>query len=232
MKKPTIELSKEFMYEEYVVKMKTAKQIQTELGLKTVHPIINYVKKYNLFRGSSRRTASLMDKDFYIKEYVENQKTGYQISKQLGCDEAAVYRMLKKYNIEVRPYGQITKNKILGWDKLRTGYGEITGRFWSSIKNGAMRRNINFDITVKEAWDIFIKQNRKCAYTGKFLTFYPKYKRGAEQTASLDRIDSSKGYTVDNVQWVHKITQRMKWHLGEEEFLEFCELIVNYRKAK
>jgi hypothetical protein len=232
MKKPTIELSKEFMYEEYVVKSKTAKQIQIELGLKTIHPIINYVKKYNLFRGRIKKSASLMTKDFYIKEYIENQKSGHQISKELSCDEAAVYRMLKKYNIEVRPYGQITKNKILGWDKLKTGCGEITGRFWSSIRNSAVSRKLDFNISVNEAWDIFIKQNRKCAYTGLSLCFYPKYKKGAEQTASLDRIDSSKGYYIDNIQWVHKITQRMKWHLSEEQFLEFCLLIVNNRKIK
>jgi hypothetical protein len=41
-------------------------------------------------------------------------------------------------------------------------------------------------------------------------------------TASLDRIDSSKGYTIENVQWVHAIINNMKWDMPQSEFLSFC----------
>jgi hypothetical protein len=50
-----------------------------------------------------------------------------------------------------------------------------------------------------------------------------------ETTASLDRINSKKGYTKDNVQWVHKWINFMKQDLDEEEFITFCEAIVNYK---
>ena len=50
---------------------------------------------------------------------------------------------------------------------------------------------------------MFLKQNKKCALTGLDIWFGISTKEKThgkkEQTASLDRIDSSKGYTKDNV---------------------------------
>lgn len=49
------------------------------------------------------------------------------------------------------------------------------------------------------------------------------------QTASLDRIDSLKGYTIDNVQWIHKHINYMKIDLTEQEFFHFIKQIYEYR---
>ena len=38
----------------------------------------------------------------------------------------------------------------------------------------------------------------------------------------LDRIDSSKDYTLDNIQWVHKDINFMKRSLSQEAFLDLC----------
>ena len=51
--------------------------------------------------------------------------------------------------------------------------------------------------------------------------------RHNKSTASLDRIDSSKGYTIDNIQWLHKDINKMKWDFSQEKFLELCKKIVN-----
>lgn len=48
-----------------------------------------------------------------------------------------------------------------------------------------------------------------------------------KQTASLDRIDNTKGYTEDNVQWVHKIINKMKSDLTQEDFIMWCKRINN-----
>ena len=45
-------------------------------------------------------------------------------------------------------------------------------------------------------------------------------------TASLDRIDSSKGYIEGNVQWVHKRVNLMKGNMSTENFIEWCNLVV------
>jgi len=50
-------------------------------------------------------------------------------------------------------------------------------------------------------------------------------------TASLDRIDSSKGYIEENVHWVHKRINVMKGNMSEQEFLNFCEAVTFKNKG-
>ena len=110
----------------------------------------------------------------------------------------------------------------------RTGYEEITGSQWSKIKKGAIKRNIAFDITLEYIWQLFLNQGRKCAYTHIELKFGKNYNRNsADTTASLDRIDSNKGYIEGNVQWVHKNVNIMKQSLSHKEFISVCNLIAN-----
>lgn len=52
-------------------------------------------------------------------------------------------------------------------------------------------------------------------------------KRGSKSNASLDRIDSLKGYAEGNVQWVHKTVDQMKWNLSQEELVKWCRLILD-----
>lgn len=42
-------------------------------------------------------------------------------------------------------------------------------------------------------------------------------------TASIDRIDSSKGYIKGNIQIVHKTLNKMKLNMRDEEFIAICE---------
>ena len=42
------------------------------------------------------------------------------------------------------------------------------------------------------------------------------------QTASLDRIDSTKGYSKDNIQWVHKDINCMKMDFSQQYFIDLC----------
>lgn len=108
------------------------------------------------------------------------------------------------------------------------GYGEIGAAIWCRIKFNAAYRNIPFDITIQEGWELFTKQERKCALTGVELCFYSKSPQsgGEKGTASLDRIDSNKGYSVENCQWVHKTINLMKLDSTKPEFLEWCRKVV------
>lgn len=109
-----------------------------------------------------------------------------------------------------------------------TGHGELSGTKWDYIVKGAKTRKIEFALTIEEAWALFLKQNRLCALSGIPLHFDDGKGRHSGN-ASLDRIDSKKGYTIDNVQWVDKRINVMKWHLPEKEFLDLCQKIVNHR---
>jgi hypothetical protein len=111
--------------------------------------------------------------------------------------------------------------------KYWRGHGEISGSYWGSVKKSAEYRNLEFNITIEYAWELFLQQNRKCALSGVDIKFKDMYtgRRRYYSSASLDRIDSSKGYIPGNVQWVHKDVNRMKQEFDQEYFIGMCKLI-------
>jgi hypothetical protein len=119
---------------------------------------------------------------------------------------------------------------------LFRGVGEISGSwFWNIIYRSASGRKSRkgiekkLEIDTEFIWNLFIEQNRKCVLSGIELTFPKSNKKEdlKKSTASLDRIDSSKGYTKDNVQWVHKDINKMKNIFSQEYFIEFCKKVAN-----
>lgn len=106
-----------------------------------------------------------------------------------------------------------------------TGHGELSGRDWSAIKYSAARRNIGFDpnLTIEFAWELYLKQDKKCNLSGLPITINRSSK--INNTASLDRIDSSLGYCETNIQWLHKNVNSMKASLSNMETIELCRKI-------
>lgn len=111
------------------------------------------------------------------------------------------------------------------------GYGQITGTLWNQIRTGAVRRHHSLNVTLRQAWELFLKQNKKCALSGLELKFGTRY-YGKETTASLDRIDSSRGYDADNIQWVHKDINWMKQDFSQSEFIAYCRRVSKKFYAK
>ncbi len=111
------------------------------------------------------------------------------------------------------------------------GVGELSKNLFNTYRHGAIEREIEFDITIEQAWSIFELQGGRCAMTGWPIKFNETYKGQKEKTASLDRIDSSRGYVTGNLQWVHRDINNLKknWDLGR--FIEMCTAIANYAKV-
>ena len=125
-------------------------------------------------------------------------------------------------------------------NRLWKGAGEISGNFWHMhivrSANGQKNRNRirkpkELTLTIEEAWDLFLKQDRKCALSGIELTFPSKWK-DKSWTASLDRIDSSKGYILENVQWVHKDVNIMKNKFDNQYFINMCKNINQWHNTE
>ncbi len=121
----------------------------------------------------------------------------------------------------------VTRQKSPLWK----GYNNISMRYFRKIKKHAKDKNRKFTITIKYISDLFDIQNSICALSGKKIQFGTA-NRTIETTASLDRIDSSKDYVVGNVQWVHKIINRMKHEYDEKDFIDMCVEVANYQKLK
>jgi hypothetical protein len=113
------------------------------------------------------------------------------------------------------------------------GYGELSGWFFHKFERGAKRREISFSTTIKDCWELFIKQQKKCALSGIPIELCKRSNNqgSLDATASLDRIDSLKGYENGNVQWVHKTVNKMKNDIKQEVFLDFCRKISKMNKV-
>ena len=103
-----------------------------------------------------------------------------------------------------------------------TGYKELTGKYFSNIRQGAKQRKLDFLITKKELWDLYIEQDKKCALTNVELTLPNGNTKNLEYDGSIDRLDSNKGYIIENLQWVwHKIN-RLKNNYDQDDFIYVC----------
>jgi len=108
------------------------------------------------------------------------------------------------------------------------GCGDISGAWWANHISASDRQRRNGNVTpvtiTKEfAWDLFLKQERKCALSGLDLTISSE---SGKNTASIDRINSAKGYTEDNVQWVHKHINIMKNIFEQDYFIDICKKVA------
>lgn len=93
----------------------------------------------------------------------------------------------------------------------------------SDMKKRSVKRNYCLpEFSIEEITNIIT--NGSCCKTGIKFSF-DKLKKQNPYSPSPDRIDNSKGYTKDNVQWVVWIYNKIKGDFDEEEFLNFIKVI-------
>src|SRR5581483_11893458 len=146
---------------------------------------------------------------------------------QCDCGNTTIASTNSLHKGKTKSCGCICKeigNKHFSWK----GHGEISKVFFNNIKKHAREKGREFNISIEYIWDLFLKQNKKCAYSGRELNF-PCRRGDIKGTASLDRIDSREGYIQNNVQWIHKTINTMKSDISEPEFLGFCNEIARYK---
>lgn len=132
----------------------------------------------------------------------------------------------RKYKDKVYeyPYGRckVCSNKLRRIDFAKNMH--------QNAKSRANRRGIEFDITVEDIRELNDSQDGKCAFTGVPLNWdwLPPSRRRIcpPDRVSLDRIDSSKGYVVDNIQLTTDIVNRCKGQYADSEFITMCKLVT------
>lgn len=113
-------------------------------------------------------------------------------------------------------------------NKRFTGYKKMHGKFWGTLIYRAKKRNRDVDITKEYAYQIFLDQDEKCVLSGLPIQFGRSNNYPSENTASVDRIDNSKGYIEGNIQWVHKDINRMRNIYDINYFIEICKKIAHH----
>lgn len=86
------------------------------------------------------------------------------------------------------------------------------------LKQSAKKRNISFDLTLSDI------NNLSFPITCPVLGIPLRWNRGEpkDNSYSFDRIDSSLGYTIDNIEIISFKANRAKNNLNEEEMKRFC----------
>jgi hypothetical protein len=196
-------------------------KVTEETKLKIFKNNFSKIKKTRLINLNGLRVGNLR-----VIRRSENIENHHQVHWDCLCDCGSIKSIrgerLRKNN--VRSCGCISKSRGDAHRCWR-GFGKIPLRFFNVIKKRAEKMDKEFSITIEELDSLLIKQNNQCALTG--LTIKIGNTR-EETTASVDRIDSSKGYIKDNIQFLHKDINFMKLDYNQTQFIEYCRLVANH----
>ena len=208
----TTKVNKEWLYEEYVVKNRRAEDIAKELGCHKSN--VSYLANTKWRFHKRRRVAKGMKfgKLTIVDIYHTKGKHGHPVC-LCQCDCGNLHKVLRYALLtgSTRSCGCLRPNQ--------SPYHDYIGkRLWGSLKRNARTRQIPFEVSIEYVWKLFEKQNSKCALSQLLLTM--------NENASLDRIDSSRGYIEGNLQWVHKDINTMKWDLTQERFIQLCKMVA------
>jgi hypothetical protein len=99
-------------------------------------------------------------------------------------------------------------------------------RLFQSAKQRAKRDLIEFSISLED-----IKIPEYCPYLSYKIT-HTRGEGRVATNASLDRIDSSKGYIPGNVQVICDLANRMKQNASELELLQFAKSVIKLHNLK
>ena len=161
-----------------------------------------------------------------IKTFPSGQKQQHWKVRCVNCGNEKILSYTKIIGEYQNGCSSCVKDRFSGPDSFNWKIPEVqnvTSMYYHKLKKCAEKRKLVFDVSREYLDEIFIKQNKKCVYTGYDLYFGNSKIRG---TASLDRIDSTQGYVKNNIQWVHKDVNTIKWDLSHNKFVEICKLIT------
>lgn len=103
----------------------------------------------------------------------------------------------------------------------------IEGRariFLQNAKKSAAKRGQDFSLSINDIVDCWHRQLGVCAYSGRRMTL----DAGQLNTVSIERIDSSVGYTPPNTVLVCQAINRMKSDFGFEDFYALCRDVTDF----
>lgn len=127
---------------------------------------------------------------------------------------------------------------------LLSTYKSVSGNWGRYLKSLCRKREDekrSKQFTVDELMQVLVKQDYKCALSGVELTckmemnpdFVGNGKRHLWPTnVSIDRIDSTKGYTLDNVQLVCVVLNVAKSNLPQNDYIDWCKKVAEYNAIR
>lgn len=171
-------------------------------------------------------------RDLFYKIDLQGKKRLYAL-----CECSCIAKTIKKVRVDGLNNGSVVscgcyakestkfRNFKKGQDSHKwQGEHGVPKHFFSIIKKSAIKRNLEFSISMQDISNIFYLQGEVCILSGCEVSFFPTSK----PTASVDRIDCNFGYIPENIQIVHKRINMLKKTLLNNEFVELCRLAQKY----
>lgn len=149
------------------------------------------------------------------------------------CPSCGIDKLIKEYNSDSKNQDglQCSCRKCVSERNLKASekFDNFIKLLLKDCKTNAEKRKINFDICFDDMLKLYNNQEGKCVYTRKDFTFIKVSDKIDDNiyNLSIDRIDSTKDYTPDNIQLVGVAVNHMKYDMTNEEFLNYCELIYD-----
>lgn len=123
-----------------------------------------------------------------------------------------------------RKYNKADYQRNNRWD-----HNHWEDRLWRGAKGSSRARGISFDIKME---DIIIPEVCPILGIPLYTGAHPEYKPKHPNTASLDRKDSTRGYTKDNIWVISWIANKMKSDADKETLRLFCHgILENIREG-
>jgi hypothetical protein len=96
--------------------------------------------------------------------------------------------------------------------------------WFKKFEKNAKKRKIDFEISIDDVLKVYLDQGKVCSLSGIPIGWTRMEKT---HNISIDRIDSDKGYTTDNIQLVYPKINMMKFTYSQDEFIDLCRLVSN-----
>lgn len=105
------------------------------------------------------------------------------------------------------------------------GFEERVIAKWQSLRESAAKRDKEFSLSLMSVANLL--KTKKCYYTGRPITFF---KEAGCESASVDRVDNSKGYVTGNVVACSSRVNAAKNDLSIDELRKIVKIMERLQK--
>lgn len=110
-------------------------------------------------------------------------------------------------------------------EQLNTDPDKFAQMKFTKQRASAKDRSIPWELSQDHVHKI-IKETKHCAISGRPVVLEVNHIDGS----SIDRIDSSKGYTIDNVHVTSQVVNKARGEMSIADFVKMCQDVVNHQQ--
>jgi len=160
----------------------------------------------------------------YQREY--RKRTGYAASRKYQSSEKGK-EALAEWRSSTEGKKSIKRSVISRKKRINSDFDTFASYMYSSLKNGAIKRSLAFNITLLQLKK-FLIENTMCSSSGRLVT----YQQGCPNKASIDRINNRHGYSLKNIRVVCQQVNYSRNDMTVEEFEQMCVDVANNIKMR